>query len=169
MGGTPAAFSTGAILPSRCPCTDASWKAAAVAANLASEPRSGRMRRASGRPAVVAEEVLAVRGCDANTAVLGSRGTHMGESVPHALAATFRDDGSGLAHTPNPPGVAKAPFRDYWSNGVLACEGQYVNGSQEGEWRFYNSDGALREAIRFDGGREVVDWVRFLGRADSSE
>ncbi|HMC90237.1 MAG TPA: hypothetical protein VKI17_11855 [Gemmataceae bacterium] len=81
----------------------------------------------------------------------------MDESVPHGLVTTFRDDGSRLAETTYQGGVAHGPYRDYWSNGLLACEGLYANGSQEGEWRFYNPDGTLREAIWFDGGREVVD------------
>jgi antitoxin component YwqK of YwqJK toxin-antitoxin module len=52
------------------------------------------------------------------------------------------------------------PYRDYWSTGGLACEGQYRDGLQEGEWRFYNRDGSLREVVQFVSGREVVDWDR---------
>ena len=54
--------------------------------------------------------------------------------------------------------------RDYWSNGRLASEERLVNGSPEGEWRFYDRDGALREVIRFEAGREVIDWNALLGR-----
>jgi antitoxin component YwqK of YwqJK toxin-antitoxin module len=60
-------------------------------------------------------------------------------------------------------GIAHGPYRDYWSNGVLACEGQYVNGVQEGEWRFYNLDGSLAEVLQFKGGREVVGQTRSFG------
>jgi antitoxin component YwqK of YwqJK toxin-antitoxin module len=93
----------------------------------------------------------------------------MDERVPQGLVATFRDDGSRLEETTYQRGVAHGPHRDYWSNGLLACEGQYVNGVQEGEWRFYNPDGTLREVIRFEGGREVVDWDRLFGPTGSDK
>lgn len=88
----------------------------------------------------------------------------MGGQVPDGVLATFRDDGSRLAETTYRSGVAHGPYRDFWSSGLLACEGQYVEGVQEGEWRFFNPDGTLREVIRFEGGREVVDRGRLLGR-----
>jgi antitoxin component YwqK of YwqJK toxin-antitoxin module len=56
------------------------------------------------------------------------------------------------------------PYRDYWSTGGLACEGQYLDGLQQGEWRFYNRDGSLRERILFSRGREVPEWDRLLDR-----
>jgi antitoxin component YwqK of YwqJK toxin-antitoxin module len=54
--------------------------------------------------------------------------------------------------------ILDGPYRDYWLNGLLACEGQYSGGLQEGEWRFYNRDGTLREVVRFVSGREVPEW-----------
>jgi len=88
----------------------------------------------------------------------------MNEQVPDGVVTTFREDGSRLEEKTYHRGVAHGPYRDYWSNGLLACEGQYVRGVQEGEWRFYNPDGTLREVIRFEGGREVVDWDELFGR-----
>lgn len=93
----------------------------------------------------------------------------MSEQVPDGVAATFRDDGSRLAETTCHGGVARGPYRDYWSNGLLACEGRYASGAQEGEWRFYNPDGTLREVILFEGGREVVDRAKFFGRKDGDK
>jgi antitoxin component YwqK of YwqJK toxin-antitoxin module len=56
---------------------------------------------------------------------------------------------------PHPDG----PYRDYWSDGVLACDGQYRDGVQDGVWRFYDRDGTPREVIRFSGGHEVPPWT----------
>jgi antitoxin component YwqK of YwqJK toxin-antitoxin module len=78
----------------------------------------------------------------------------MGEPELDGLVATYRDDGSLLAETTYRQGVRHGPYRDYWPNGRVSLEGQYVNGLQEGEWRFYDRDGSLREVLRFMGGRE---------------
>ena len=93
----------------------------------------------------------------------------MSEQVPDGVVATFREDGSRLAETTYHGGVAHGPYRDYWSNGLLACEGRYAGGVQDGEWRFYSPDGTLREVIQFEGGREVVDWARLFGQKDGDE
>jgi hypothetical protein len=61
------------------------------------------------------------------------------------------------------------PYRDYWPNGVLACEGEYVGGAQAGQWRFYNRDGTLREVVRFAGGREIPPWVDPLVRGEGAD
>jgi antitoxin component YwqK of YwqJK toxin-antitoxin module len=82
----------------------------------------------------------------------------------NGLVTTLRGDGSRLSETTYEQGVPHGPYRDYWSNGELSCGGQYVHGVQEGEWRFYSPEGELREVIRFEGGREVVDWDRIFGR-----
>ena len=87
----------------------------------------------------------------------------------HGLVTTFRDDGSLLAETTYEQGVRHGTYRDYWSGGRLSLEGQYVHGVREGEWRFYDPDGSLREVIRFEGGREAVDWDRFFGRAGNGQ
>jgi hypothetical protein len=51
---------------------------------------------------------------------------------------------------------------------LVSLEGQYADGLQEGEWRFYNwDDGSLGEVLHFVGGREVVDWDEFF-RAERS-
>ena len=34
-------------------------------------------------------------------------------------------------------------FREYFSNGQLRIEGEYKNGKQIGEWKFYDTDGNL--------------------------
>jgi antitoxin component YwqK of YwqJK toxin-antitoxin module len=81
----------------------------------------------------------------------------MDKTKLHGLVTTFREDGSRLAETTYEQGVAHGPYRDYWSNGRLSLEGQYVHGSKDGEWRFFDLDGSLREVIRFERGREVVE------------
>ncbi len=92
----------------------------------------------------------------------------MAQSELNGLVATYRDDGSLLAETTYQHGVRHGPYRDYWSNGRVCLEGQIVNGFKEGEWRFYDRDGSLREILRFAGGREIVDWDAFFRAARSS-
>jgi hypothetical protein len=83
--------------------------------------------------------------------------------VPHGRCVASKD--SGLVHLEitYDRGVAHGPYRDYWPNGLVSLEGQYVRGVQEGEWRFYDDEtGELREVLRFEGGREVIDWDEFF-------
>jgi hypothetical protein len=77
------------------------------------------------------------------------------ESLPHGVIASFREDGTLFAETTYHRGVAQGSYRDYWHNGNVACEGQNVEGLQDGEWRYYNEDGSLRETIRFSSGQEI--------------
>lgn len=93
-------------------------------------------------------------------------GDCMAEQVRDGVVKTFRDDGTPLAETTWDKGMAHGPYRDYWSNGLVACKGEYVRGVQDGDWHYYNPDGSLREVIHFEGGREVIDWKRFR-RAES--
>jgi len=83
-------------------------------------------------------------------------------AMHNGRVSTYRDDGSLLQEVSYENGVPHGAYRDYWSNGRLSCEGEYVRGVQHGEWRYYNPDGGLREVIRFEGGREVVDWNAVL-------
>lgn len=86
--------------------------------------------------------------------------------VPDGRCVAFREDGSLRLEITYQRGVAHGPYRDYWSSGQVALEGQHVNGEQEGEWRFYDQDtGERREVLRFVAGREVVDWDEFFGRS----
>jgi uncharacterized protein len=72
------------------------------------------------------------------------------------LVKSYRDDGSLLTETTFEAGRRHGLYRDYWSNGQLACEGRYVDDVKEGQWRFYNQDGTIMEVIRFNQGREVI-------------
>jgi hypothetical protein len=77
---------------------------------------------------------------------------------------TYRADGSRLAEATYVRGILHEPYRDFWSHGGVSLEGQYCNGLQDGQWRFFNRDtGQLREVLQFVAGREVVDWDAFFG------
>ena len=52
-------------------------------------------------------------------------------------------------------GVVHGLYRDYWSNGKLACEGKFHDGKQEGLWQFYDDDGAISEKVVFKAGKEI--------------
>jgi hypothetical protein len=77
------------------------------------------------------------------------------QSLRNGLIATFREDGTRFAETTYHRGVIHGPYRDYWPNSNVACEGQYANGLQDGDWRYYDSDGSLRMTIHFSNGREI--------------
>lgn len=78
--------------------------------------------------------------------------------LPHGRCVTYRPDGRLHVEITYAHGVAHGPYRDYWLNGGVSLEGEYRNGLQEGDWRFFNrDDGTLRETIRFVGGKEVMD------------
>jgi hypothetical protein len=86
--------------------------------------------------------------------------------VPDGRCVAYRDNGSLLLEISYKRGVAHGPYRDYWSDGRLASEGQYVGGVQEGKWRFYHQGpGQAPEVLRFVAGREVVDWDAFFGQS----
>lgn len=86
--------------------------------------------------------------------------------VPDGACVAYRDSGSLLLEMTYERGVAHGPYRDYWSDGRVATEGQYVGGVQEGEWRFHDQrPGQPPEVLRFAAGREVVDWDVFFGRS----
>jgi antitoxin component YwqK of YwqJK toxin-antitoxin module len=59
-------------------------------------------------------------------------------------------------------GVVHGLYKDFWSNGHIASEGEFVNGYRQGFWRHYNKDGTFRETIHFVDSKEVVDWKRFF-------
>ena len=75
--------------------------------------------------------------------------------VPHGQAIVFREKNLKLLEIMYQHGVPHGPYRDYWSNGGLASEGNFKEGKHHGVWRFYRTDGTLREEILFEEGREV--------------
>jgi antitoxin component YwqK of YwqJK toxin-antitoxin module len=86
----------------------------------------------------------------------------------HGVVMTLRDDGSRLEESTYEQGIRHGPYRDYWSTGALACEGMYVRGLQQGEWRYFDGAGTLLEVIQFHAGQEISkqDWLR---EADTEE
>jgi len=88
----------------------------------------------------------------------------MAEMLPDGGVTTYRPDGSVLAEATYAGGILHGPYRDFWSNGRVSLEGQYLDVQQDGEWRSYDQGtGEVREVLRFVGGREVGD--AFLGRS----
>jgi hypothetical protein len=77
---------------------------------------------------------------------------------PDGLVTSYRPDGAVLSEAATVGGVRHGPYRDFWSDGGLACEGQYRDGLQDGEWTFYNLDGTRSEIVRFEAGREISRW-----------
>ena len=89
----------------------------------------------------------------------------MAITVPDGVVTTYRKDGSRLAEATYLSGVLHGPYRDFWSNGRVSSEGQYRDGLQDGEWRFYDRDTSeLWQVLRFVAGKQIVDWDKFIVR-----
>lgn len=94
------------------------------------------------------------------------RGYRVADPVPDGVVTNYRADGSRLAEATYGRGILHGPYRDFWSHGGVSLEGQFRDGQQDGEWRFYDCDtGELREVLRFVAGREVIEWNERFGRA----
>jgi hypothetical protein len=79
------------------------------------------------------------------------------QSLPHGVITTFREDGTRFKETTYHRGLPHGLHRDYWPNGMVAYEGQFVNEKQDGQWRQYNQDGSLRQVYRFNSGKLIQD------------
>ncbi|MCI0640873.1 MAG: hypothetical protein L0Y72_30355 [Gemmataceae bacterium] len=75
--------------------------------------------------------------------------------IPEGEYYALREDGTLLLKISYRNGVVHGPFVDYWSDGKVASEGQFVNGRQDGLWHFYFEDGRLSEIIHFKDGKEI--------------
>ena len=77
----------------------------------------------------------------------------MSDTIPDGVMTTYRDDGSRLAEATYVRGVLHGPYRDFWSSGGVSLEGQYRDGLEDGEWRYYHHEtGELQEVLQFVAG-----------------
>jgi len=49
-------------------------------------------------------------------------------------------------------------FRCYHPNGILASEGTYVDGQEQGLWTDYHENGQIAARGQYDAGKEVGRW-----------
>lgn len=54
-----------------------------------------------------------------------------------------------------PPVVKDGPVTYYFRSGPQKTTGQFVNGKRDGEWRYWNEDGTLRQKIAWHGGSQA--------------
>ncbi len=54
-----------------------------------------------------------------------------------------------------PPVVKDGPVTYYFRSGAKSTTGQFANGQREGEWRYWNEDGSLRQKIAWHAGSKV--------------
>jgi hypothetical protein len=78
--------------------------------------------------------------------------------VPHGRYAIRSETGNLCAEITYIHGIVHGPYLGYWKNGKVSCEGNYEEGKQEGIWHFYNLDGSLMEIVRFNQGKEIIDF-----------
>jgi antitoxin component YwqK of YwqJK toxin-antitoxin module len=88
------------------------------------------------------------------------RGTFVARSesgwVPHGQYTAADEHGRIVLEITYDHGVVHGPYRDFWTNGKVASEGQFQEGQKEGIWHYYNPDGTFRELVEFKAGREVT-------------
>jgi antitoxin component YwqK of YwqJK toxin-antitoxin module len=77
--------------------------------------------------------------------------------VPNGQYVVLRENNKPLLKITYRYGIAHGPYVDFWSNGMVASEGQYWDGKQEDNWHFYNEDGTLREIIKFKQGKQIAE------------
>lgn len=49
-------------------------------------------------------------------------------------------------------------YQSHYQNGNLLCEGNYLNGKEDGEWKFWYEDGKLCQNRMYDKGKRVGQW-----------
>ena len=82
--------------------------------------------------------------------------------VPDGRCVGYRPDGGRRIQITYNRGVAHGAYRNVSRDGTLLCEGRYVAGVLEGDWTHYFPDRV--ETLRFEAGKEVVDWDAVFGR-----
>jgi antitoxin component YwqK of YwqJK toxin-antitoxin module len=90
-----------------------------------------------------------------------------------SLAETFYEDGSHkltyewyLAND-GAMRVLHGRFYAYHRNGQLASEGQYLNGLEDGLWRYYHENGQLAAEGRYEDGFDVGEWKYYVSEIES--
>jgi antitoxin component YwqK of YwqJK toxin-antitoxin module len=75
--------------------------------------------------------------------------------TPNGQHDVFRDNGTLLLQVSYHYGTVHGPYVEFWSNGKIACIGQFDNGKQDGDWSFFRDDGSLMERISFREGKNL--------------
>jgi hypothetical protein len=55
--------------------------------------------------------------------------------------------------------IRHGEYREWFRDGQLRAEGQYVDGQREGDWTFYFPNGALRTSGEYEADRRVGVWT----------
>jgi antitoxin component YwqK of YwqJK toxin-antitoxin module len=74
---------------------------------------------------------------------------------PHGEYFGINEDGRRVVQITYSHGVVHGPYLDFWSTGGVACEGQFVDGFQDGVWHYYHKDGTLMEIVHFKHGNAI--------------
>lgn len=74
-------------------------------------------------------------------------------------AIIYNDDGLKISEgIVNEAGVRTGRWNDFYPDGTLQAEGQYVDNRQSGTWRFYNRSGKVEQTGAFINGRADGTW-----------
>jgi antitoxin component YwqK of YwqJK toxin-antitoxin module len=52
-------------------------------------------------------------------------------------------------------GLETGVWRDFYENGQVAAEGEYVAGKEQGVWRFWDREGNEQPPVRYNHGEEM--------------
>ncbi|NKB88770.1 MAG: MBL fold metallo-hydrolase [Acidobacteria bacterium] len=54
------------------------------------------------------------------------------------------------------------PFKLYFKNGLVSCEGEFENGRKSGRWKYFLNNGQMQSSGRFKDGKIVGRWKWFF-------
>ena len=54
------------------------------------------------------------------------------------------------------------PFKLYFKNGLVSCEGEFDNGKKSGKWKYFLNNGQLQSSGNYKGGKIVGRWKWFF-------
>lgn len=77
-----------------------------------------------------------------------------GKWVRHGGFRAFYADGVLASEGSYEDGLEQGPWKDFHDNGKVAAEGAYRAGKEHGAWRYYGSEGKLEETIEYEDGAE---------------
>ncbi|WP_322095088.1 toxin-antitoxin system YwqK family antitoxin [Paraburkholderia bannensis] len=69
--------------------------------------------------------------------------------IRHGLFSAFHENGVLASEGHYAHGKEEGVWRDFHENGQLAAEGTYLGGEQSGLWRYWSADGAEERTERF--------------------
>lgn len=78
------------------------------------------------------------------------------EWVRHGRFVSYHENGVIASEGNYEAGLEEGLWQDFHENGKRAAEGHYLQGKEDGVWRFWNEDGVEERTVRYTAGEELV-------------